>query len=56
MEGLAVTLNKQTSHMTLVQTSMVYDEQEKDVTLQVLIQLMFQGWSGHYNEVNSDQR
>ena len=50
--GLDFTIHELTLCMTLVQIFIICDELKKDLTIQLLIQQMLQGWTSHYKEVD----
>ena len=52
LKGLDFTIHELTPCMTPIQVSRICEEQKKDVTLQLLIQQLIQGWPNHYKEVD----
>ena len=53
LKGLDFTIHEFTSCMTPIQVSVIHEEQKKDATMQLLIQLLLQGWPKYCKEVNS---
>ena len=53
LKGLDFTIHELTPCMTLIQVSMICEEQKKDATMQLLIQQLIQGWPNHCKEVDT---
>ena len=51
LKGLDFTIHALTPCMTVIQVSMICEEQKKDATMQLLIQQLIQGWPNHCKEV-----
>ena len=52
LKGLDFTIHELTPCMTLIQVSMICEEQKRDATMQLFIQQLIQGWPIHCKEVD----
>ena len=52
LKGLDFSIHELTPCMTLIQVSMIHEEQKKDATMQLLIQQLIQGWPNNHNDID----